>query len=85
MNFREVSKKLKEIKQSGNKQALQQLRNTKISNGGLMKKFIFTILNEHYTLHKTIIFAESLNGAHELWVEMFGDKIFRGNLNIEIM
>ena len=85
MNFREVSKKLKEIKQSGNKQALQQLRNTKISNGGLMKKFIFTILNEYYILHKTIIFAESLNDAHEIWVDQYGSKPFRGNLNVEIM
>ena len=33
MNFREVNKKLKEIKQSDNKQALNQFRNTKISNG----------------------------------------------------
>ena len=41
MNFREVNKKLNEIKQSGNKQALEQFRNTKISNGGLMKKFKF--------------------------------------------
>ena len=31
MNFREVSKKLSELKQSGNKQALNQFRNTKIS------------------------------------------------------
>ena len=50
-----------------------------------MKKFKFTILNADYTLHKTIVFAESINEAHELWVEMFGDKLFCGNLNIEIM
>ena len=31
MNFREVNKKLNELKQSGNKQALNQFRNTKIS------------------------------------------------------
>ena len=31
MNFREVNKKLNELKQSGNKQALEQFRNTKIS------------------------------------------------------
>ena len=31
MNFREVSKKLNELKQSGNKQALNQFRNTKVS------------------------------------------------------
>ena len=85
MNFREVNKKLNELKQSDNKQALEQFRNTRISNRGLMKKFIFTILNADYTLHKTIVFAESINEAHELWVEMFGDKLFCGNLNIEIM
>ena len=50
-----------------------------------MKKFNFTILNADYTLHKTIIFAESLNDAHELWVDQYGSKPFRGNLNIEIM
>ena len=50
-----------------------------------MKKFKFTILNANYTLHKTIIFAESLNDAHELWVDQYGSKPFRGNLNIEIM
>ena len=85
MNFRELNKKLNELKQSGNKQALEQFRNTKISNRGLMKKFKFTILNADYTLHKTIVFAESINEAHELWVEMFGDRLFCGNLNIEIM
>ena len=106
MNFREVNKKLSELKQlrdvahltlnrnrtlaslTGYNQAvdnLEQFRNTKISNGGPMKKFIFTILNADYTLHKTIVFAESINEAHELWVEMFGDKLFCGNLNIEIM
>ena len=37
MNFREVNKKLNELKQSDNKQALEQFRNTRISNGGLMK------------------------------------------------
>ena len=37
MNFREVNKKLNELKQSDNKQALEQFRNTKISNRGLMK------------------------------------------------
>ena len=31
MNFREVNKKLNDFKQSGNKQALEQFRNTKIS------------------------------------------------------
>ena len=31
MNFREVNKKLNDLKQSGNKQALEQFRNTKIS------------------------------------------------------
>lgn len=31
MNFREVNKKLNELKQSGNKQVLNQFRNTKIS------------------------------------------------------
>ena len=31
MNFREVNKKLNELKQSGNKQDLAQFRNTKIS------------------------------------------------------
>lgn len=31
MNFREVNKKLNELKQSDNKQALEQFRNTKIS------------------------------------------------------
>ena len=31
MNFREVNKKLNELKQIGNKQALNQFRNTKIS------------------------------------------------------
>ena len=85
MNFREVNKKLSDLKQSDNKQALEQFRNTKISNRGLMKKFKFTILNADYTLHKTIVFAESINDAHELWVEMFSDKLFCGNLNIEIM
>ena len=85
MNFREVNKKLNELKQSDNKQALEQFRNIKISNRGLMKKFKFTILNADYTLHKTIVFAESINDAHELWVEMFGDKLFCGNLNIEIL
>lgn len=50
-----------------------------------MLKFKFTILNEDYTLHKTIIFAESINEAHALWLDMFGDKPFRGNLNIETM
>ena len=50
-----------------------------------MKKFIFTILNANYTLHKTTIFAESLNDAHELWVYQYGSKPFRGNLNIEIV
>ena len=50
-----------------------------------MKKFIFSILNADYTLHKTILFAKNINEAHELWVEMFGDKLFCGNLNIEIM
>ena len=74
MNFREVNKKLNELKQSGNKQALERFRNTKISNGGLMKKFKFTILNADYTLHKTIVFAESINEAHELWVEMIETK-----------
>ena len=33
MNFREVNKKLNELKQSGSKQALEQFRNTKISDG----------------------------------------------------
>ena len=85
MNFRELNKKLNELKQSGNKQALEQFRNTKISNRGLMKKFKFTILNADYTLHKTIVFAESINEAHELWVEMFGDRLFCGNLNINTL
>ena len=31
MNFREVNKKLNELKQSGNKQVLEKFRNTKIS------------------------------------------------------
>ena len=31
MNFREVNKKFSELKQSGNKQVLEQFRNTKIS------------------------------------------------------
>ena len=31
MNFREVNNKLNELKQSGNKQALEQFRNTKIT------------------------------------------------------
>ena len=31
MNFREVNKKLSDLKQSDNKQALEQFRNTKIS------------------------------------------------------
>ena len=31
MNFREVNKKLNELKQSDNEQALEQFRNTKIS------------------------------------------------------
>ena len=31
VHFKEVVKKLKEIKQSGNKQDLEQLRNTKVS------------------------------------------------------
>ena len=31
MNFREVNKKLNELKQSDNKQVLEQFRNTKIS------------------------------------------------------
>ena len=31
MNFREVNKKLNDLKQSGNKQALEKYRNTKIS------------------------------------------------------
>ena len=85
MNFREVNNKLNELKQSDNKQALEQFRNTKISNRGLMKKFKFTILNADYALHKTIVFAESINDAHELWVDQYGSKPFRGNLNIEIM
>ena len=47
-----------------------------------MLKFKFTILNADYTLHKTIVFAESINEAHALWLEMFGDTLFCGNLNI---
>ena len=31
VHFREVVKKLNELKQSGNKQALEQFRNTKVS------------------------------------------------------
>ena len=31
MNFREVNKKLNELKQAENKQALEQFRNTKVS------------------------------------------------------
>lgn len=31
VHFREVVKKLKEIKQSGNKQTLEKFRNTKVS------------------------------------------------------
>ena len=31
VHFKEVVKKLKEIKQSGNKQALEQFRNAKVS------------------------------------------------------
>ncbi len=31
MNFREVNKKLNDLKQSDNKQALEQFRNTRIS------------------------------------------------------
>lgn len=50
-----------------------------------MLKFKFTILNVDYTLHKSIIFAESINEAHTLWLEMFGDVLFCGNLNIETM
>ena len=50
-----------------------------------MLKFKFTILNVDYTLHKTIIFAESINDAYALWIEMFGDKLFCGNLNINQM
>ena len=50
-----------------------------------MKKFIFTILNVDYSLHKSIIFAKDLNDAHQLWVDQYGSKPFRGNLNIEIM
>ena len=34
MNFREVNKKLNELKESDNKQALEQFRKTKISNRG---------------------------------------------------
>ena len=85
MNFREVNKKLNELKQSDNKQALEQFRNTRISNGGLMKKFKFTILNADYTLHKTIVFAESINEAYKLWFEMFNNNLFCGNLNINQM
>ena len=85
MNFREVNKKLNEIKQSDNKQALEQFRNTKISNVCLMKKFIFTILNEDCSLPKSIILAKDLKDAHQLWVDQYGSKPFRGNLNIEIM
>ena len=44
MNFREVNKKLNELKQSDNEQALEQFRNTKISNRGLMKKINFFYL-----------------------------------------
>lgn len=50
-----------------------------------MLKFKFTILNADYTLHKTIVFAKNINEAHSLWLEMFGDTPFCGNLNIEVM
>ena len=50
-----------------------------------MLKFKFTILNADYILHKSIIFAESINEAHALWIEMFGDEPFCDNLNIETM
>ena len=95
MNFREVNKKLNELKQNENKAKgeyllarigseeelisnmwldetryqLDQFRNTKISNGGLMKKFKFTTLNADHSLHKSIIFAKDLNDAHQLWVD----------------
>ena len=48
-----------------------------------MLKFKFTTLNADYTLHKTIVFAESINEAHALWLEMFEDNLFCGNLNIK--
>ena len=85
MNFREVNNKLSELKQSDNKQALEQFRNTKISNRGLMKKFKFTILNADYTLHKTIVFAKNINEAYSLWIDMFDNNPFCGNLNIKQM
>ena len=50
-----------------------------------MKKFIFTILNEDYSLHKSIIFAKDINDAHQLWVKQYGDIPFRGTLNINTL
>lgn len=47
-----------------------------------MKKFIFTILNEDYTLHKNIYSANSVSEAYQLWLTEFDDCNFIGNLNI---
>lgn len=48
-----------------------------------MKKFIFTILNENWTLHKSILLASNLSDAYKLWFEQYGSTNFRGNLNIK--
>lgn len=47
-----------------------------------MKKFIFTILNEDHTLHKSTYSANSVSEAYQLWIIEFGDCNFIGNLNI---
>ena len=43
MNFREVNKKLNDLKQSGNKQALEQFRNTKISEINFLQQLVLII------------------------------------------
>lgn len=47
-----------------------------------MKSFIFTILNEDYTLHKSEYSASSVSEAYKLWLDEYGNFNFIGNLNI---
>ena len=46
VHFKEVVKKLNELKQSGNKQALEQFRNTKISEL-ISNKSLYLLLNSY--------------------------------------
>lgn len=47
-----------------------------------MKSFIFTILNEDYTSHKSEYSASSVAEAHKLWIDEHGNCNFIGTLNI---